>query len=154
MGKTMKIVKRDDTKRTYPTSYFPFRSVFDDFFTPTVWDDFFVSQPSFSNLSADLWEEKDNIFVKMALPGIKKEDIKITINADNISISGLSKKEDESKEKEKKYYFRSMESSFEQSFNLPTKIDPDNVHAEFKDGVLTVKLPKAEEVKPKEIEIH
>jgi HSP20 family protein len=149
----MKIVKRDDSKRTYPSTYVPFRSIFDDFFTPTIWDDFFTSQPSYSSLSADIWEEKDNIFVKMALPGINKEDIKITINEDNISISGQSKKEEEDKEKERKYYYRSMESSFEQSFNLPTKVNPDSVEAEFKDGVLTVQLPKADEVKPREIEI-
>ncbi len=149
----MKIIKRDDSKRSYPTSYSPFRSVFDDFFTPTVWDDFFVNQPSVSSLSADIWEEKDNVFVKMALPGVKKEDIKITINEDNISIIGNTKKEEEDKTNEKKYYFRSMESSFEQSFNFPTKVNPDAVEAEFTDGVLTVKIPKADEVKPREIEI-
>ena len=148
----MKIIRREDPKRTYPSTYVPFRSIFDDFFTPTVWDDFSTTS-SVSNLSADIWEEKDNIFVKMALPGIKKEDIKITINEDNISITGQSKREEEEKEEDRKYYFRSMESSFEQSFNLPTKVNPDNVQAEFKDGVLTVTLPKAEEVKPREIEI-
>jgi HSP20 family protein len=46
-----------------------------------------------------------------------------------------------------------MENYFEQSFNLPTKVNSDKVDAEFKDGVLQVKLPKADEVKPKEIEI-
>jgi HSP20 family protein len=148
----MKIIKREDNKRSYPSTYVPFRSIFDDFFTPTVWDDFFTT-PSVSNLSADIWEEKEDIFVKMALPGIKKEDIKITINEDNISISGQSKKEEEEKEKDRKYYFRSMESSFEQSFNLPTKVNPDSTEAEFKDGVLTVRLPKADEVKPREVEI-
>jgi HSP20 family protein len=148
----MKIVKRDDGRRSYPSTYTPVRSIFDDFFAPTLWDDFFTTQPSFSNLSADVWEEKDDIFVKMALPGIKKDDIKITINEDNISIKGQSKDE-EKEDKDKKYYFRSMETSFEQSFNLPTKVDPEKVDAEFKDGVLTVKLPKTEEVKPREVEI-
>jgi HSP20 family protein len=149
----MKIVKRDDGKRKYSSNYLPLRSVFDDFFTPIIWDDFFTTQPSFSSLSADIWEEKDTVFVKMALPGVDKKDIKITINEDNISIAGQSKKEDEEKEKDRKYYYRSMESSFEQSFNLPTKVKSDSVEAEFKDGVLTVRLPKADEVKPKEIEI-
>ena len=149
----MKIIKRDDNRRTYPSSYVPLRSIFDDFFTPTTLDDFFTS-PTVSNISADIWEEKDDIYIKMALPGVRKEDIKIRINENNISISGNSKKEEEEKNKDRKYYFRSMESSFEQSFNLPTKINPDNVDAEFKDGVLTVKLPKADEVKPREIEIH
>lgn len=148
----MKIVKRDNGKRSYPSTYTPVRSIFDDFFAPTLWDDFFTTQPSFSNLSADVWEEKDDIFVKMALPGIKKDDIKITINEDNITIKGQSKDE-EKEDKDKKYYFRSMETSFEQSFNLPTKVNPDKVDAEFKDGVLTVKLPKTEEVKPREVEI-
>jgi len=148
----MKIIKRDDTQRSYPTTYTPFRSIFDDFFAPTIWDEFFTSPTTYSNLSADVWEEKDDIFVKMALPGIKKEDIKITINEDNISIKGESKEREE-ENKDKKYYYRSMESSFEQRFNLPTKIDPDKAEAEFKDGVLQVKLPKTDEVKPREIEI-
>ncbi len=148
----MKIVRRDDNKRSYPTTYTPFRSIFDDFFAPTVWDEFFTSPTTYSNLSADVWEEKDNVFVKMALPGIKKEDIKITINEDNISIKGETKEKEE-EDQDKKYYYRSMESSFEQRFNLPTKVDPDKAEAEFKDGVLQVKLPKADEVKPREIEI-
>ena len=149
----MKIIKRDDNRRVYPSVYTPFRSVFDEFFTPTVWDEFFTTQPSVSSLAADIWEEKENIFVKMALPGVKKEDIKITINEDNISIFGNTKKEEEEKDEGKKYYFKSLESSFEQSFNLPTKVNPDSVEAEFKDGILEVKLPKADEVKPREIEI-
>lgn len=148
----MKIIKRDDGRRIYPSNYVPVRSIFDDFFAPSLLDEFFTTQPTLSSVSADIWEEKDNIFVKMALPGIKKEDIKITINEDNICITGQSKMEEENN-KDRKYYFRSMENSFEQSFNLPTKVNPDSVDAEFKDGVLTVKLPKADEVKPREIEI-
>lgn len=148
----MKIIRRDDNKGSYPTTYTPFRSIFDDFFTPTVWDEFFTSPTPYSTLSADVWEEKDDVFVKMALPGIKKEDIKITINEDNISIKGETAEKEE-EDKDKKYYYRSMETSFEQRFNLPTKVDPDNAEAEFKDGVLKVKLPKADEVKPREIEI-
>ncbi len=144
----MKIIKQDSNSRSYPT-YMPLRSIFDDFFTPSIWETPFTSQ---SLTSADIWEEKDDIFVKMALPGVNKEDIKISIMEDSINISGQTKKEEENN-KEKKYYYKSMESSFEQSFNLPTKIQSDKAEAEFKDGVLTVKLPKADAVKPKEIEI-
>ena len=144
----MKIIKQDSNNRPYPT-YMPLRSIFDDFFTPSIWETPFTSQ---SLTSADIWEEKDDIFVKMALPGVNKEDIKISIMEDSINISGQTKKEEEDK-KEKKYYYRSLESSFEQSFNLPTKIQSDKAEAEFKDGVLTVKLPKADAVKPKEIAI-
>jgi HSP20 family protein len=144
----MKIITRDNNER--PMRY-PIRSIFDDFFTPSIWEtQTFFNTPT---LSADLWEEKDDVFVKMALPGISKEDIKINIMADTVSISGHTKKEEKSDDDSKKYYFRSMESSYEQSFNLPTKIDPDKAEAEFKDGVLTIKMPKANEVKPKQIEI-
>ena len=146
----MKIIKQEPNNKTYPT-YMPLRSIFDDFFTPSIWEAPFISQ---SLTSADVWEEKDDVYVKMALPGVNKEDIKISIMEDSINISGQTKKEEETeKNKEKKYYYRSTESSFEQSFNLPTKIQSDKAEAEFKDGVLTVKLPKADAVKPKEIEI-
>lgn len=144
----MKIIKQDSNNRSYPT-YMPLRSIFDDFFAPSIWETPFTSQ---SLTAADIWEEKDDIFVKMALPGVNKEDIKISIMEDSINISGQTKKEEENN-KEKKYYYRSMESSFEQSFNLPTKIQSEKAEAEFKDGVLTVKLPKADAVKPKELEI-
>ena len=148
----MKIIRRDNEDRPVRSSYYPIRSVFDDFFAPSIWDNsmLLTSNP----VSADLWEDKDNVYVKMALPGIKKEDIKINILSDSITISGNTKVEEKSSEEDKKYYFRSMESSYEQSFNLPTKVDQNKADAEFKDGVLTVKMPKAEEVKPKEIEIR
>lgn len=146
----MKIIRRQDDERPI-RSYYPIRSVFDDFFTPSIWNDAFFT-PS-SSVSADLWEDKDNVYVKMALPGVKKEDIKVNIMSDNVTISGSSKVQEESEKNEKKYYFRSMESSYEQSFNLPTKVDSNKSEAEFKDGVITIKMPKAEEVKPKEIEI-
>lgn len=147
----MKIIRRDNEDRQIKPTYFPIRSVFDDFFAPSIWDNsFLVNSPS---LSADLWEDKDNVMVKMAMPGVKKEDIKINIMADNVTISGNTKIEEESEKNDKKYYFKSMESSYEQSFNLPTKVNPDKAEAEFKEGVLTIKMPKADEVKPKEIEI-
>ena len=86
------------------------------------------------------------------MPGIKKEDIKITITDDQVCISGGSKKEEES-DKKRRYYYRSMESSFEQTFNLPSKVDSNKADAEFKDGVILITLPKEKVVKPKEIEV-
>jgi HSP20 family protein len=94
----------------------------------------------------------NKVYIKMAMPGVKKEDIKITIEDDQVRISGGSKKEEES-DKKRRYYYRSMESSFEQIFNLPCKVDSNKADAEFKDGVVNVTLPKEEAVKPKEIEI-
>lgn len=143
----MKIVRRDN--QNSDRNYYPIRSIFDEFFTPTLWEDF----PTVSSTpSANVWEEDDTVHVEMAVPGVKKEDIDITITKDTVSISG-SRKEEEKEDDKKKYYYKSMESSFEQRFNLPTLVDSDSSTAELKDGVIHLTLPKAEEVKPKQIEI-
>ncbi len=88
----------------------------------------------------------------MALPGVNKENIDIEVEADYIRIKGGQKKEEKDDSK-KKFYFKSLETQFEQTFNLPTAVDASKVEASFKDGILEVKLPKAEEYKPKKISI-
>jgi len=139
---------RKTTPRRDPF-YYPTKSLLDDFFlTPSIWE-----MPNINPLSADMWEEDGKVHIKMAMPGIKKEDIKITITDDQVSISGNSKKEEEEKDKKRKYYYRSMESSFEQTFNLPSKVDSNKAEAEFKDGVINITLPEEKAIKPKEIEI-
>ena len=152
----MKITKREENNPQVSTSlYTPVRSIFDDFFRmPSLMDDMFsrTMMSAYSNLSADIWEEDDNYFVKMALPGVSKDEINIEIDQDVIRISG-SKKVEEKDEGKRKYYFRSLDTKFEQSFNLPTVVDADRAEANFKDGVLEVKLPKAEQFKPKKIAI-
>jgi HSP20 family protein len=143
----MKIVKRDSNSNR---NYYPIRSIFDDFFTPTIWEDF----PTISQTpSANVWEENDTVHVEMAVPGLKKEDIDINITSDSVRISGSTKSE-EKEDENKKYYYRSMETSFEQSFNLPTKVDSDKSKAKLENGVIHLTLPKAEEVKPKKIDIE
>jgi HSP20 family protein len=117
---------------------------------PSIWEDF----PTISQTpSANVWEEDDTVHVEMAVPGLKKDDININITSDSVRISGNTKKEEKQDDK-KKYYYRSMESSFEQSFNLPTKVDSQKSKAKLEDGVIHITLPKAEEVKPKKIEIE
>jgi len=153
----MKITKRNNNDNTQlaTTSYSPIRNMFDDFFrTPSLVDEMFnrSTMPSYSSLSADVWEEDDTIFIKMALPGTTKDDVEIEVDADVVRIKG-GKKLEEKEDKKKKYYFRSLDTQFEQSFNLPTIVDSEKVEASFKDGVLEVKLPKAEQYKPKKITI-
>jgi HSP20 family protein len=147
----MKIVKIN--KKPQDSIYTPIRSsLMDDFFSFPLnrWDDFFYRD--YENLSADIWEENNNVFVKMALPGIEKKDIKISVTGDSLAIEGESKEEKE--EKEKKYYLHTLQTqSYRQSFNLPSTINPDAVEANFKDGILKIKLPKAKESQIKEIEI-
>lgn len=153
----MKITKRNNNDNTALANvqYTPVRSIFDDFFRmPSLFDEMLNRSvmPSYSSLSADIWEEGDTFFVKMALPGVTKDDISIEIDADVIRIKG-GKKQEEKQDSKKRYYFRSLDTQFEQAFNLPTVVDADKAQASFKDGVLEIKLPKAEQYKPKKVSI-
>ena len=99
-------------------------------------------------------EGEDAYYVEIDLPGIKKEDIKITTEDNVLTISGERKMKDEVKEED----YNKVESAygkFLRSFTLPEKVDVENIHAESKDGVLEVVIPKLkeEEKKPKKIEI-
>lgn len=100
----------------------------------------------------DIYEEKDNYKIKVDLPGINKEDVKISFSEGRLSISGERVQEQESKNSKCHRVERTYGKYF-RSFNLPKEIKEDKIKAEFKDGQLTIVIPKAEEVKPKEIEI-
>ncbi|BAF71338.1 Hsp20/alpha crystallin family protein [Sulfurovum sp. NBC37-1] len=99
-------------------------------------------------------EGEDAYHVEIDLPGIKKEDIEITTEDNVLTISGERKMKDEVKE-EDYYKVESAYGKFSRSFTLPEKVDIENIHAESKDGVLEVVIPKLkeEEKKPKKIEI-
>ena len=102
--------------------------------------------------SLDVFEEKDNVIVKAELPGMKKEDIEVTLAGEMLSISGERKEEKESKDAEnyrsERYFGR-----FQRSVTLPHQVDPNKIQASYKDGILTVTLPKSEEAKRKQIEV-
>jgi len=99
-------------------------------------------------------EGEDAYYVEIDLPGIRKEDIEITTEDNVLTISGERKMKDEVKE-EDYYKVESAYGKFSRSFTLPEKVDVENIHAESKDGVLEVIIPKLkeEEKKPKKIEI-
>jgi HSP20 family protein len=100
----------------------------------------------------DVYQDKDNVFVKAELPGMKKEEIEISLHEGVLSIAGERKHEEQSKEGET---FRSERffGRFHRSVSLPTAVDSAKVKASYKDGILTVTLPKAEEAKPKQITV-
>lgn len=100
----------------------------------------------------DIFEDKDNYMIKADLPGMKKDDVKISFADGQLSISGERVQEQESKDT-KCHRIERTYGKYYRSFNLPKEIKEDKIKAEFKDGQLTVTIPKAEEVKPKEIEI-
>ncbi len=102
--------------------------------------------------SVDIQESKDDINLTFELPGMDKKDIKIMVEDGVLTVSGERKLRNEEKTDD---YIRTeiRDGSFSRSFTLPKSIDSGNISADYRDGLLVVKLVKTEEAKPKEIEI-
>ena len=101
---------------------------------------------------ADIKEDKNNYFVMLDLPGISKDEVMVAYNNGQLSVSGERKQEKETMDSK----FQRVERVFGRyyrSFTLPQKVKEDKIEAEFKDGQLKITVPKAEEAKPKELEI-
>lgn len=102
--------------------------------------------------SLDVFEEKDEIVVKADLPGMNKDEIEVTVMENVVTIKGEKKKEEEVKEKD--YYRRERSyGSFVRSVELPSEVKSDQIKANFKDGVLEVRMPKTEEAKKKSVSV-
>jgi HSP20 family protein len=100
----------------------------------------------------DVIDHDNEIEVHAALPGVKKEDLDLSINNQTLTIHTTSKEE---KKEEGKYYRREISwGEYQRSLSLPDNVDAENAKASFKDGILTVTLPKTEKSKRKTIEIH
>jgi len=100
----------------------------------------------------DITEDEKEYLIKAEVPEIKKEDIKLLVQDNVLTISGERKSEKE--EKGKKYHrVERTYGSFMRSFTLPEDADGSKVAAEYKDGMLNVRLPKSEKAKPKSIEV-
>ena len=100
----------------------------------------------------DITEDEKEYLIKAELPDMKKEDVRLTVENDVLTISGERKFEKE--EKGKKYHrIERAYGSFVRSFSLPEDADGSKVTADFKDGMLHVHLPKSVKAKPKAIEI-
>ena len=113
----------------------------------------FVAPLSTAALAMDVYETKDDVVVKAALPGVKPEEVAVTITGNTLNISGESKAENESKEKDcvrKELRY----GSFSRTVTLPTGLKGDKAEATFENGMLTLRIPKAEEIKPKRIQVQ
>ena len=100
----------------------------------------------------NLKEDDENYILEAELPGLKKEDIKISLKNDVLTISGERKEEKEKKDKHSHIVERQY-GSFYRSFTLPSGVEEDKIDATYKDGVLKVVLPKTEKAKVKEITV-
>lgn len=119
----------------------------DDAFTRPIGQDGFTTLPAM-----DLMETDDEVIVKAVLPGLKAEDVQLSVTGDVFTLRGEVKQEDE--RKDATYHIREQRyGTFERSVQLPANVVTDKAKAEFENGILTVTLPKSEEVKPRTITI-
>lgn len=130
------VTMRDFVDRFFNEPFFSRRSLLDRFDAPAM----------------DMYETENEIVVKAALPGVKSDDIQISVTGDVLSIRGEVKKDEEVKNADYQMRERSY-GAFSRSIPLPTPIVADRAKAEFENGVLTLTLPKAEEVRPKTIAV-
>jgi HSP20 family protein len=146
------------------TRYEP-RSVWEPF--PEVWDlrnemnrmfESFFGHPTERGIergwrpAVDIDEEKDSYIVRAELPGLKQDDIKISVSSNTLTLKGERKTEH--KEKREGYHCHERAyGEFYRTFQLPTEVDAEKIKAKHKDGILEIEIPKSERVKPKEIPI-
>ncbi len=110
-----------------------------------------ITVPEWAPL-VDIAEDEKEYLIKVELPEVQKDDVKVRVENGTLTISGERKAEKEEKNRKfhrvERYYGR-----FERSFSIPDEVEADNVKAEFKDGVLRVHLAKSEKARPKQIEV-
>jgi HSP20 family protein len=130
------------------------RDELNSFFELPVWSSFARKGQLFTGWSPalDLYQSNDNVIAVVELPGMRKEDIEISLHDGTLTVSGERKRENSSNgdkaERTERYV-----GTFRRTIALPTRVDAGKVSATYRDGVLTVSLPKAEEVKPKQIQV-
>ena len=119
-------------------------SVFDDFFKP--WNEWFDSGLATRTMkvpAVNITEQKNQYLVSLAAPGLKKEDFKINVDGNMLTIS--SEKEENKEEKDKKFTRKEYNySSFSRCFTLPEEINQEKIEAKYEDGVLKISLPRKE----------
>ena len=99
----------------------------------------------------DIYETRDGFVIQVELPGVKKEDVGLELKENSLVLKGERRLERDVKEGA--HRTERVYGAFQRSFNLPTNINTSGVKASFKDGVLEIVLPKAEEAKPRQISI-
>ena len=100
----------------------------------------------------DLYQTNDDVVAVVELPGMRKEDIELSLQDGMLTISGERKEDSPGDDKSART--ERFVGKFCRSISLPTRVNSDSVNASYKDGILTVTLPKAEEVKPKQIQVN
>jgi HSP20 family protein len=128
------------------------RWIDDDFFAP-LWNEAWKTK-SVAHFTppVDVEEHEDHFFVTLDTPGVKREDIQVRLENNHLIISGERKQETKTEKGSSRMFERAF-GKFERSFELGTDVNASKIEAAYKDGVLTITVPKAEAVKPKLIEV-
>jgi HSP20 family protein len=122
--------------------------LFDDAFTRPL----NIRDGGWTSPAIDMYQTDNDVVVKAAIPGFKADEVQINVTGDVLTLRGEMKQEDE--KKDKAWHIREQRwGSFERSIALPTEVTADKASADFENGILTITLPKAEEVKPKSITV-
>ena len=125
--------------------------MFDDFFPPALK----TGEPSmwYWNPVVDYYDNEENIVIKAELPGIDKDNIIVDVKGRFLTLKGERSSENEVEEE--RYYRRERAyGKFERIFALPAEVDPEKIRADYKDGVLTIDIPKPMEHKPRQITVN
>ena len=123
----------------------------DRFFSPDLFGEMMFNSSGWLP-GMDVAEDKDKFTVNVELPGLSKDDVNITFKEGVLTIEGERKKENDKKDADFHIVERSY-GKFRRSFSLPVPVKENKIDATFKEGVLTIALPKAEEVKAKKINV-
>jgi HSP20 family protein len=103
--------------------------------------------------AVDIFEDKDAVKIVAELPGVKPDDVKLSLESNLLTIRGEKKQEAEERSERVHRYERSY-GSFERAFALPSTVDGEKISAEYQNGILTVTVPKAERARPREIPVR
>ena len=140
---TLLKLKSEPASRMMDRSPFMFNELFNDFF-----DNMINNSQRFTSPAVNITETDENFKLSLAAPGLAKEDFKISIDNDMLSISA-EKKEEKNTSVEKFTRQEFSYSSFKRTFSLPEQVDAEKVTANYENGVMVLVLPKREEAKPK-----
>jgi HSP20 family protein len=124
----------------------------DSFVSPVTWRTLGSNGDSVVSAPVDVHETTDEIVVSASLPGVKPEDVEMTITGQTLTMKGEFKADDKIDRADYLYRERRF-GSFNRSIQLPVRVEGDRAEASFENGVLTLRIPKSEEVKPRQIQI-
>ena len=124
------------------TRYNPFEDLYRDFGKGYFVRPFALPPEANLSMKSDVKEDDQGFTIKADIPGVKKEDIQVDVDGDQVTVRAETKREKEEKKGEKVVYSERAYGMVSRSFTLPKDVDAKGANAEYKDGVLTLKLPK------------